>query len=429
MTLRHIALAAFALSLSGCGFFDREEIVPGERIAVRPAAQADITAPATGLPAPMRNRAWTHEGGMPTHAIPHPALGAQLSRAFSASIGAPSRPDAQITSGPVGNTAAIYTLDSQATVTATSPSGARLWSRSLVPEGDRAEDGFGGGVALGEGKVFVTTGFGEIFALDAASGAIQWQQQVGAPFRAPPTVFGPRVIAVGRDDVARAFDAGTGQLLWRLTGARGDAGVLGGAQAATDGQLVILPFSSGELVGAFARNGRRAWAAAMSTGRRGLARSSIGDVTGDPVFAETDVIAGNQSGTIVSIDPRSGRRNWTHGDGAQDAPLVVGQAIFAVTDQAELIRLDRASGAVVWRRQLAERNPRDRDLAARYTGPVIAGGRLFVANGHDGVEVFDPATGAALGRLDISRGVAAAPAVIDGTLYVLSNEGALVAFR
>jgi len=427
MTLRAPLFALGALVLTACGA--DEEILSGERIAVRPQVIADASAATTALPSAIPNAAWTHEGGNEQHLIAHPALGSNLTRAFAVSIGEGSSSAARMTSGPVGNATAIYTLDAEARVTATSPTGARIWSRSLVAEGQPESDGFGGGVSLGQGTVFVTTGFGEIYALDALTGAIQWQQKADAPFRAAPTVAGRRVIAVARDDVATAYDAQSGQVLWRLTGARGDAGVLGGSQVASNGALVILPFSSGEMVAAFARNGRRAWAAAITAGRRGLARSSIGDVTGDPVFGDVDIIAGNQSGSVVSIDARSGRRNWTHSDGAQDAAAVIGQAIFFVSDQAELIRLDRESGAVVWRVQLDERNPDDEDLAARYRGPVIAGGRIFVANGHDGVQAFSPTDGAALGQLDVAGGVVGAPAIINNTLYVLSNNGTLHAFR
>ena len=432
MTLRAAALSALALlTVSGCGLFgDDEEILPGERIAVRPVVVASAGgAPATPLPAPVPNAAWTHEGGSAAHIVPHPALGASLSRAFAVQVGQGAGDGTRITSGPVGNASAIYTLDSQATVTATGPNGARLWTRSLVPAGQPPADGFGGGVALGGGQLFVTTGFGEIFALDASTGTIAWQQAVDAPYRAAPTVAGRRVVAISRDDVATAFDAQSGQVLWRLRGARGDAGVISGAQVATNGALVLLPFSAGEVVAAFARNGRRAWAAAISSGRRGLARSSIGDVTGDPVFGEVDVIAGNQSGSLVSIDARTGRRNWTHPDGTQDAAAVVGDAVFFVSDRSELIRLDRATGAVVWRVQLPQRDARDDDVAASYNGPVVAGNRVFVGDGFGGISIFAPQDGSAQGRLDVAGGLAGAPAVIDGTLYALSKTGTLHAFR
>lgn len=429
MILRASLLALSALSVTACGFFGEEEILPGERIAVRPQEQISVGGTVTPLPPATPNSVWSHEGGSATHMLQQPALGTTLTRAFAVSIGQGGDTDGPITSGPVGNSTAIYTLDAEARVTATGPNGARLWTRSLVPEGQRPDAGFGGGVSLGQGTVFVTTGFGEIYALDAASGAVQWQQRADAPFRAPPTVSSRRVIAVARNDVATAYDAQSGQILWRLSGARGDAGVLAGAQAASNGALVVLPFSSGELVAAFERNGRRAWAAAITSGRRGLARSSIGDVTGDPVFGEVDVIAGNQSGSVVSIDARTGLRNWTHTDGAQDAAAVAGQAVFFVTDQAELLRLDRETGAVIWRVQLAERNPRDDDLAARYRGPIVAGGRIYVVNAHSGIEIFSPTDGSRLGQLDVAGGVAGAPAVIANTLYVLSNTGTLVAFR
>ena len=57
-----------------------------------------------------------------------------------------------------------------------------------------------------------------------------------------------RVVAVQRDDIAYALDARTGETLWRVQGI-GGTGLLGGASPAADGQLVVVPFASGEVLG------------------------------------------------------------------------------------------------------------------------------------------------------------------------------------
>ncbi|RED11314.1 outer membrane protein assembly factor BamB family protein [Pontivivens insulae] len=430
--IRPVLTLSMACLVASCGLFDGEEdILPGERIQVRPATSATViqnTARPAALPAARINDAWTHPGGSASHATGHPDLQGEVTSAFVTSVGTGNSDEVRITSGPVVAGGSVYTISSTGTVVATTTSGQRRWAQSLVPLGEQAQDGFGGGVSLGNNSVFAATGFGEVFALDASDGSILWQANVGAPVRSAPTFANGRVFVVGRDDTATAFNADTGTVEWRVQGARGDTGVLGGGQVAVFEGLAVLPFSSGEILAVGARNGRRAWATALTQGRRGLARSSIGDITGDPVVVGTSVYAANQSGSLVSINGLSGTRNWTHPDGAVDAPLVVGDSVWFVSDQAELIRLDAANGNPIWSVQLPARNPRDEDVSAFYAGPVLAGGRLVVAT-DTGLSFFSPTDGSSLGAVSLPDGAASAPAVAGGRLYVQSGTGSLHAFE
>ena len=56
------------------------------------------------------------------------------------------------------------------------------------------------------------------------------------------------MIVVQRDDTAYALDARNGGILWRVQGV-GGPGLLGGASPAIDGQLAVIPFASGEVLG------------------------------------------------------------------------------------------------------------------------------------------------------------------------------------
>ena len=96
--------------------------------------------------------------------------------------------------------------------------------------------------------------------------------------------------------------------------------------------------------------------------------------------------------------------------------------------------MNAASGAVIWRQALPGyqpvRNPnRRRDRAFVNHGPVLAGGRLIVA-GSDGVlRSFAPEDGAALATVSLGDGATTRPIVAQGTLYVVTRDGALVAYR
>ena len=64
-----------------------------------------------------------------------------------------------------------------------------------------------------------------------------------------------------------------------------------------------------------------------------------------------------------------------------------------------------------------------------YYGPVLAGGRLWVASADGWLRAFSPVDGSLLASIELPGGAAAAPAVAGGVLYVTTREGQLLAFQ
>ncbi len=431
MTVRTFIGVSLALGLlTACG--EDDVILPGERFNLRETPLlANIVRP-IALPAAQANANWTHPNGGPDHQISHPALGTALTPVFTADIGQGDSRRARITSAPVVAGGAIYTVDARATVTATSTSGETLWSRDLTPSRDNATDASGGAVSVGGGNVYVATGFGEITALDAASGQVRWVQDLDAPANAAPTVVGDLVYVVARDSTAWALNTANGRVRWQVNGTPSDANFGGGASPAVNNDIAVLPFPSGEVVATFPQGGTRRWASVVSGDRLGRAASLINDIAGDPVIVGNRVYVGNFGGRVVSLDTFDGSRVWTAAEGAISPVWPVGDAVFLINDVNELVRLDAASGLSIWRISLPDlieaRTARQKRVVANY-GPVLAGGRLIVASSDGLIRQFDPTSGALIGTVDLPGGAASAPVVAGQTLYVVSKTGQLHAFR
>jgi len=423
---------ALAGLVSGCGWFSSEEDrLEGERIRIRDQRAArqnvELATPAPALPAPHTAADWTQTNGRADHNSGHLAGPGALTPAWRADAGT----GGAITSAPIVVGGRVYTLDAGSQVSAfDAGSGAVVWRAGLAPAGEDGEDGYGGGLAAEGDRIFATTGFGEMLALSAASGEVLWRFRASAPFRAAPAVARSVVLAVTRDNEAIALNTSDGSLRWRIAGIAARAGLLGGASPAMAGDLAVMPFSSGEVMGVQFLTGRQAWSAMLGGSRRGLARSAIADVTGDPVIVGRAVIAANHSGRIVAIDGQTGRRGWTRSIGSTGPLWVAGGSLFLVSDTAEVTRLALGTGQTIWRTQLpAYEDPEYRTEPIAYSGPVLAGGRLHVTDSLGNLLSFDPATGARGATVSLSDSSTNGAVVAGGTLYVLSDDATLQAFR
>ena len=135
---------------------------------------------------------------------------------------------------------------------------------------------------------------------------------------------------------------------------------------------------------------------------------------------------------VVEGIAKTGKRIWTTNEGALNPPLVVGGSVFVVNDQARLVRLDAATGEVIWSTEMPyftkEKVKKRKGIFAHY-GPVLAGGRIVVASSDGLLRMFDPTNGALVGQADIPSGAASAPALAGGMLFVTGKNGQLNAFR
>jgi outer membrane protein assembly factor BamB len=430
--LRALRAASFAvlaaLALVGCQ--DREPRLPGTRVDIRPDAAPVVAGAARplALPAPQVNAAWTHRNGAANGRFSHLAFSASPQPIWTVDIGTGSGRRTRLISSPIVADGLVFTLDAAGQLSAVTTAGQVAWTRSLAPPGQRADSGPGGGLAEAGGVLFVTTGFGEVMALNPATGGEYWRETLDAPIRAAPTVYDGRVFVVARNDTAYAFSATDGALQWRVQGT-GGPGVLGGATPAAEGQLVVVPFVSGEVLGVLARNGLQVWGTAVTGGRRELVRNRISDITGDPVIDGTTVYASNQSGRTISLDRATGERNWTIAEGAFGPAWPVGGSVFLLSDRGALVRVDAGTGDLLWVTQLPEYfNERRREAVAHH-GPLLAGGRLWVASSDGLLRAFSPTDGAPLSTVALPGGAAAPPAIARGVMYVVTRDGRLHAFQ
>ena len=431
MTVKSVfgAFAGLAF-LVACG--ETDIILPGERQDIRPSSVVENQSRAVRLAAPVANTNWSHRNGSATHKITHPALTPGLAQVFSVNIGEGDSRRARITADPVVAGGVIYTLDARARVSATSTAGVPRWAVDVTPANDGRSDASGGGLAVADGRVFVTTGFGELTVLDAASGGEIWTQDLDAPGGSAPTVSGDLVYLVSRDSTGWAIEVENGRIRWQLAGTPSVGNFSGGAGVAVNSEAAVFPMPSGEVIAAFPQGGLRRWSNVVSGQRLGIASANISDIAGDPVIDGSRVYASNFSGRLIAMNMTNGDRIWTAAEGAVSPVWPAGDSVFLVNEINELVRLDASDGTAVWKIDLPKftetRLRQQRTVYAHY-GPVLAGGRLIVASSDGQIREFDPASGDLIGATPIAGGAASNPVVAGQTLYVVSKEGQLVAFR
>lgn len=438
MSRRIAAVVIAALALAGCDSWlgeNKAPPLPGKRISVlsrEKQVEPDIAGAAARivLPPPEDNEDWPQAGGYSNHAMHHMMVGDSLERAWKSDIGTGAGKRRRLLGQPIIAEGKVFTVDASSEVRAFDMStGKRLWSTELIPE-DTSEVYTSGGLAYEDGVVFAATGFAQVVAVDARSGRILWRQSVSGPLRGAPTVRGGRVFAITVDNQTHALSAEDGSVLWTHSGISEAAGLLAGNSPAVDGNTVIVPYSSGELFALRIDSGTVIWQDALTTVRRTENVGALLDIRGRPVVDRGRVYAIGNADLLVCLDLRTGRRIWEKEIGGVQSPWIAGDYLFILTNNNEVVALEAKSGRILWVTEMQNwEDPKDREGRLVWVGPVLASDRLIVASSDGKLVSLSPYTGDMLGWEEAPAGISIAPAVADGTLFFLTDDADLVAYR
>ena len=385
---------------------------------------------AVTLPSAALNEAWAQPGGNASKSPGHVELGQGLSRIWTAKVTG-ANPRARLAASPVMSDGRIYVVDTTARVTAfDANTGAQIWSNALEIEKDGKPSRFGGGVSATGTNVFATNGVGDVASLAADTGALAWKKRPAGPLRGAPTLSNGNVYVMTQDNQIYALRQSDGEAQWNEAGPVSASGIFGvGAPAAAQG-TIIAGYSSGELAAYRYENGRSLWSDTLSRTAMSTSVSTLTDIDADPVIDRGRVFALGKGGRMASYELVSGQRIWEINIAGISTPVTSGEWVFVMTDEARLLCVARSTGKIRWISKLQRyKNEKKKKKPISWYGPVLAGGRLVIANSHGAVWSVAPDEGTATEILDVGNDVSLAPIVANNILYILDDSGRISAFR
>ncbi len=432
-------LAVAVLGLAGCGLFGKgKPVTPttGNRVPILSrieiSAKPDPTLQgvAVVLPPTEANAAWPQAGNTANKSYGNLALAASPQRVWGTAI-AGSSGKRRLAATPVIGDGRLYVIDTEGQVHAfAADSGAEIWRTGFETKGDGAASVFGGGVSFDNGKAYVTTGLGDVAALDAATGKLLWKVRPAGPLRGSPTIALNSVYVMTQNNEIFALNAADGAQLWNESGSLGQTGVFGVAAPAVGQGTIVAGYSSGELVAYRYENGRSLWTDALARTSLSTMVGVLTDIDADPIIDRGRVYALGQGGRMAAYELVSGQRIWELNLAGISTPAVAGDWIFVLTDEAKLICIARTSGKVRWVTQMMRyRNEEKKKNPVYWSGPVLAGNRLWMTNSRGEIWSAATADGAASQFTQLGDSITLPPIVANQTLYILDDGGHINAFR
>jgi outer membrane protein assembly factor BamB len=383
------------------------------------------------LPPARLNAEWAQTGGSASKSYGHLALAANPQKVWTGRI-AGSTNRMRLASSPVVGSGKLFAEGTDGVIVAfDKATGARLWTRGDDDmTKDQAPSAFGGGVSYEAGRVYATNGVGDVKALNAETGEVIWKVKPAGPMRGSPTIAFGQLFVMTQDNQLLSLNINNGELVWDESGSNTQSGVFGVAAPAAGQGTIVAGYSSGELTAYRYENGRVLWSDALARTNISTTVGTITDIDADPIIDAGRVYALGQGGRMAAYELVTGQRIWELNLAGISTPAIAGEWIFTLTDDARLLAIARSSGRVRWITQLqAYRDEKDKKGPIFWTGPVLAGGNLWVASSRGELWKVSAGEGSAELFADLGQPISLAPVVADGFLYVLDDAGTIHAFK
>jgi outer membrane protein assembly factor BamB len=323
------------------------------------------------------------------------------------------------------------------------------------------------------GVVYVGTSTGDMYAIDAASGAVLWSVTVGASIGGAPLVTEGYVVFVDRANRIHAVDRSSGRTAWAVEGGpdvplewglegwdytlsspvltdsvvvvgTGDGVVralnlsngmvlwhfdTGGrirSSAFVDGGVAYVGSGTGILHGLSLHDGSEVWrfetaGAAWKAADWGFDRKQI---YSSPTVKDGIIYVGSRDASLYAINIEARDTVWTFVDGTAwviSSPAVADGRVFSARSGSQKIRsIDLTSGEELWS-----------VMAGGYvfSSPRVADSTVLVGSGDGKLYALDVASGGERWTYQTGGAIYGTPALWEGRLYVGSDDGFVYAFE
>lgn len=305
---------------------------------------------------------------------------------------------------------------------------------------------------VANGKVYVGSDDGSVYALDLTSGKKIWAYTTEHAFEASPLVLNQTVYIGALNGELFALEAEKGTLKWSY---KTESKIIGSANwiklkdktalivGSYDFKIHCVDVETGKLIWSYqtdnfingcpATDGQRIifggcdanmHVVAAQTGKL-ITQIDIGSyIAGSGAIRDDHAFIGHYGNQFVSVDLNLQKIRWEFGDAENGAPFFSSPAVtenrVVVGSRDEFVYcIDKATGKEIWKFQTLDEVD---------SSPVICDNKVVVGSADGRVYMLNLENGEQIWSYEIGAPISTSPAVVDGKVIVGAEDGRIYVF-
>tara|TARA_Y100000768_G_scaffold308956_1_gene243208 strand:- start:61 stop:1359 length:1299 start_codon:yes stop_codon:yes gene_type:complete len=280
-----------------------------------------------------------------------------------------------------------------------------------------------GGIAYFDDKIVYADAYGNIKLFDVNSGVAIWSTQIDFPILSSPLIYRGYVYLISSDNRIFALDINDGSTSWIFqTTAENKKNVNTSSPVAYE-NLIIVPFSNGELIAFKYDDGRPVWSENISKVSL-VSNFDIKDISANPVVGGNNVYTISTNGKLISTKIINGQRNWSVEMSGSRTPIISGNVIFVIDEDSRLVCINISTGEIYWIRELEKyrKGNKVKDLNL-WLSPYLINNLIYNISYFGEIKIVSPKTGEILATENLGiKGIVSQPIVLQDRVYVVDER-------
>jgi outer membrane protein assembly factor BamB len=267
-------------------------------------------------------------------------------------------------------------------------------------------------LAVVNGVVYFSSDAGNVYALNASTGATLWSSFGAGNGSSSPAVVDGVVYISSLDNNVYALNASTGAKLWSYA----VGGEVDSSPAVANGVVYFgshtFPDNTGKLYALNANTGAKLWSYATE-----------GPIASSPAVANGVVYFGSDASdldhNLYALNASTGAKLWSYATGTSvfSSPAVANGVVYFGSGDDNVYALNASTGAKLWSYDTG----RSVD-----SSPAVANGVVYISDDNSVMYALNASTGAKLWSYGTGGGPAgfsylAMPSPVNGVVYVHAN--------
>jgi outer membrane protein assembly factor BamB len=260
--------------------------------------------------------------------------------------------------------------------------------------------------AVTGGTVFVGSINGRIYALNETTLETIWNFTTGGPVESSPAVANNTVFVGSNDTRVYALNATDGKQIWNYT-TKGPVR----SSSAVAYETVFVGSEDGYVYALNQTNSKEIW------------RFRTADpVRSSPAVVDGRVFVGVNDGRVYALNATTGKYLWHFetGDAVESSPAVADGVVFVGSNDTRVYALNATDGTQIW--NYATGGP-------VISSPAIAVDKVFLGSNDTQIYALNVTDGSKIWNFTTGGPVVSSPAIFEGKVYVGSLDKNVYAFQ
>ena len=250
-----------------------------------------------------------------------------------------------------------------------------------------------GGIAYFDNTIIFVDAYGQIKSINISNSKINWETQIDFPILSAPLIYRDQVFFISADNRIFSLSFKTGEILWSFQTIEESKKNLFTASPVAIENIVIAPFSNGEIIAFKYDDGQPVWS--ENTSKISIISNfDLRDITANPVISGNSIFSLSSNGRLISNSIINGSRNWNIDISGSQTPIISANQIYLIDNEARVICINKTTGEIYWITELEKyRRGTDSKNLNLWTGPYLINENLHLISYFGDILTISPFNG------------------------------------